>query len=104
MGALEGSKLLSNHRFAELRAHVLSRKYGAAKIRQDLKSKGVDEELAERATTGMDEVERARQILARKYRDHGRTREERAKRARFLQSRGFSYDTIYRVVRIDDAE
>ena len=73
-----------------MRVHVLARKYGAAKIRQDLKSKGI----ADFPVSTEGEVERARAILQRKYRDHGRTREEQAKRARFLQSRGFSYDTI----------
>jgi hypothetical protein len=38
---LESRKQLSNERFAEARASWLARKYGAARIRQDLKSKGV---------------------------------------------------------------
>jgi regulatory protein len=95
---LEGSKLLSNERFAEVRAHWLARKYGAAKIRQDLKERGVSEELAGRVASDAKDVEKARAILKRKYRDHGSTREERARRARFLQSRGFSYDVIRAVV------
>ena len=94
LGELQDRKQLSDERYAEERTRWLARKYGAAKIRQDLKAKGVADELVERATSGLDEVEKARQILARKYRVHGMTREERAKRARFLQSRGFSYDTI----------
>ena len=104
LGELEGSKLLSNPRFAEMRVRVLSRKYGAAKIRHDLKARGVDAELAERATAGLDDLQKAREILARKYPDPATTREERARRARFLQSRGFSYDTIYRAVRIEGDE
>jgi regulatory protein len=76
-----------------MRVHVLARKYGAAKIRQDLKSKGVDYEVP---TEG--ELERARAILARKYREPATTREERARRARFLQGRGFSGDTIRTLV------
>ena len=95
---LEGRKLLSNERFAEVRAHWLARKYGAAKIRQDLKQKGVSEELAERIASDANDLEKAKAILKRKYRDHGMTREERARRARFLQSRGFSYDVIRAVV------
>jgi regulatory protein len=93
LGELEGRKLLSNHRFAEGRTRVLARKYGAAKIRQDLRARGVDDETIARLAPG-DELERARAILARKYRDDASTREERAKRARFLQSRGFSFDVI----------
>jgi regulatory protein len=77
--------------------------YGAAKIRQDLKSKGVDDALVERVSNE-GELERATAILKRKYHTPAITREERARRARFLQSRGFSYDTIYRAVRIEDDE
>ena len=94
MRELESKKQLSNGRFAEIRARGLARKYGAARIHHDLRGKGVSEELAARALSGLDEVQKAKQILARKYRDAASTREERARRARFLQSRGFSHDTI----------
>jgi regulatory protein len=100
---LESRKQLSNERFAEVRAHWLARKYGAAKIREDLRQKGVAVELALRVTAE-GELERARAILKRKYHAQAMTREERAKRARFLQSRGFSYDTIYQAVRIEESE
>ncbi|HET7671959.1 MAG TPA: recombination regulator RecX [Burkholderiales bacterium] len=104
LSELEGRKLLSNSRFAENRAHVLSRKYGAARIRQDLKAKGVADHVAAAVTSVGDEAERARTILARKYREPAHSREEQAKRMRFLQSRGFSYDTIRSVMRVDEAE
>ena len=100
---LESTSKLSNQRFAEARAHQLARKYGAARIRQDLKAKGVADELVERVSSE-DELQRARMILERKYRHAATTREERAKRARFLQGRGFSYDTIYQAVRIASDE
>ena len=99
---LEARKQLSEERYAELRAHVLGRKYGAARIRQDLKSKGVSEELAARFS-GVDEVQKAREILARKYREPATTREERARRMRFLQSRGFSSEIIFRLLSARDA-
>jgi regulatory protein len=103
LGELEGRKLLSNHRFAEMRTHILSRKYGAARIRHDLKSKGVPDELVT-SVSAEGELERAQEILRRKYKTPATTREERAKRARFLQGRGFSLDTIYRLVRNDADE
>jgi regulatory protein len=93
-------KQLSDDRYAETRAHWLSRKYGAAKIRQDLKAHGVADTVIERVSAEGD-LEKARAILARKYRAPATTREEKAKRARFLQSRGFSYDVIRRLL---DAE
>jgi len=86
-----------------MRTHILSRKYGAAKIRQDLKSKGVPDEIVDTVSSA-DELERAREILKRKYRSPATTREEWAKRARFLQGRGFSNDTIYRLIRTSDDE
>jgi regulatory protein len=95
---LVSKKQVSDERFAQERARVLSRKYGAARIKHDLKSKGISEELLQRASTLEGELERAGAILSRKYRQPAATREERAKRARFLQSRGFSYDVIRRLV------
>jgi len=107
LSELEGRRLLSNHRFAEMRAHVLARKYGAAKIRQDLKAKGVPDEVVEMSVSTVSragELERAREILQRKYKSAATTRGEWAKRARFLHGRGFSSETIYRLIRTFDAE
>ena len=100
LDVLEVRKQLSNERYAEARAHQLARKYGAARIRADLKAKGVDEDLAGRVAAG-DELERARAILARKYRTSAATRQERARRMRFLQSRGFAHDTIRKLLSSD---
>jgi len=94
-------KQLSDDRYAETRAHWLSRKYGAAKIRQDLKEHGVADAVIERVSAEGD-LETARAILARKYRTPVSTREEKAKRARFLQSRGFSYEIIRKVLSTGD--
>jgi len=98
---LEKRKQLSDERYAEVRAHWMARKYGAAKIRQDLKAKGVAEEVAARVSTD-GELERARGILARKYRDAATTAEEKARRMRFLQGRGFSFDTIRGALAVDE--
>jgi regulatory protein len=94
---LASKKQLSDERYAEERARSLARKYGTAKIRHDLRSKGIAEEIVGRISAG-DELARARAILSRKYRDPANTREERARRARFLQSRGFSIDVIVRLL------
>ncbi|HSG76457.1 MAG TPA: recombination regulator RecX [Burkholderiales bacterium] len=97
LDALAAKKQLSDERYAEARARQLARKYGAARIRQDLKAKGVDEGIVERVSAE-DEAVRATAILSRKYRAPATTAMERARRMRFLQSRGFSHDTIRRVV------
>ena len=95
---LLSKRQVSDERFAQERARVLSRKYGAARIKHELRSKGVADEIVQRAASIDGELERASAILSRKYREPATTREERAKRARFLQGRGFSYDIIRRLV------
>jgi regulatory protein len=93
---LSRRKLLSDERYAESRAHALSRKFGAARIAHELRAKGLDKDLADKAlkTARITELERAREVWRRKFRNPPKTREERAKQMRFLQSRGFSFDAI----------
>ncbi len=97
---LSQRKLLSDERFAESRAHALSRKFGAARIAHELRAKGLDKGLAEQTAKASraTEVERAREVWRRKFRVAPTTREERARQMRFLQSRGFSFDAIRAVV------
>lgn len=99
-------KLLSDERYAEGRVHTLSRKYGAARIAHELRACGVDKELASAASKVVRETEldRAREAWRRKFRVPPKTREERARQMRFLQSRGFSFDAIRAVVRGDDED
>ena len=98
LAGLKQKNQLSEERFAEERARRLSRKYGAARIRHDLKAKGVSEELVARFSSSSDELQIAKAILERKYRTPAVTREERAKRMRFLQGRGFSAEIIFKLL------
>ncbi|HKQ27682.1 MAG TPA: regulatory protein RecX, partial [Burkholderiales bacterium] len=95
---LASGKQLSDERYAEGRARALSRKYGTARVRHDLRSKGVSDEIIQ-SISSEGELERAKAILARKYREPAATAEERARRARFLQSRGFPMELIARLLR-----
>jgi regulatory protein len=94
IAGLKQKNQLSEERFAEARARSLSRKYGAARIRRDLEAKGVPEELVARYSSSEDELQKAKAILERKYRTPADTRAEKAKRMRFLQSRGFAREVI----------
>jgi len=98
LDGLASRKQLSDERFAAERARSLSRKYGASKIRHDLRSRGISDEISAGAAANPDELETAKRILDRKYREPASTREERARRARFLQGRGFSMDVIRRLI------
>jgi regulatory protein len=97
---LVARKLVSDARYAEARSHVMARKYGASRIAHDLRAKGVSDDEAGKAIEAArsTDLERAREIYARKYRRAieagSMTREDRAKRMRFLQARGFSFAII----------
>jgi regulatory protein len=97
---------LSDERYAEARTHRLSRKFGAARVRRELVAKGVEREAAARFAADVEktDLERARLILARKYRTPAIAPTERARRARFLQSRGFSADVIRRSLALGATE
>ncbi len=103
---LSRRKLLSDERYAESRAHALSRKFGAARIAHELRARGLDKDLADKAskTARATELERAREVWRRKFRSAPKTREERARQMRFLQSRGFSFDAIRAVVKGADED
>jgi regulatory protein len=101
LDTLQAQRKLSDERYAEMRVHSMTRKYGAGRILQELKSKGIEGELAERVVgeTSASELERARAAWQRKFRALPESREERAKHARFLQARGFSFDVIRAVLK-----
>jgi regulatory protein len=93
---LEARKHLSDERYAEARTHRLARKFGALRVRRELVAKGVARETAARFAADVEksDLERARSMLERKFRAPAAAPKERARRARFLQSRGFSLDVI----------
>lgn len=90
--------LQSDKRFAE--AFIRSRIYrghGLARIRQDIRQKGVSDELVDRALeeADIDWYELARDVATRKFGCRvAADQREKAKRMRFMQYRGFNYDQI----------
>jgi len=103
---LEARGFLSEERYAEARAHRLSRKFGAVRIRRELMVKGVAAETAARFAADLkkSELERARSILQRKYKGAAASPQERARRMRFLYSRGFSEEVIRAALRASSAD
>ncbi|CAB1370945.1 recombination regulator RecX [Denitratisoma oestradiolicum] len=99
---LQDTNLLSDARFAQsyLRSH--GERLGAARLRQTLRTKGVDEELIAaslREADLPDEMARARAIWARKFAAPPADAREWARQARFLQSRGFGTELIRKVLK-----
>jgi regulatory protein len=93
-------KLLSDDRYAEARTSTLVRKFGASRIAHELRRQGVAEETVVRATetARATELQRARDAWQKKFGVVVSDRAGRAKQMRFLQSRGFSFDVIRKVV------
>jgi regulatory protein len=98
---LERDHLLSDERFAGNVARARAARFGDARIRHELKRAGVVGAAATGALTTLKgtELERARAVWVRRFGTVPRSAEERARQARFLQSRGFSTDTIRRILR-----
>ncbi|MEG0821455.1 MAG: recombination regulator RecX [Burkholderiaceae bacterium] len=97
---LERRQLLSDARYASAVVRSRSARYGDARLRQELKASGVNASEVAAAVESLHgtEIERARAVWQRRYSDRPTTREDHAKQARFLQARGFSLDTIRRVL------
>ena len=97
---LQASGLQDDFRFAEMLVRYrASRGQGPIKIRAELKSKGVAQvvvsDVLSRSSFDWSEV--ASSVIAKKYGEPGEmplTPKERARRQRFLQSRGFPYEHI----------
>jgi regulatory protein len=97
---LERRKLLSDARYAEARVHTLSPRYGAARIAQELRLRGVNDSITQTAIQPAreTEIQRARAVWLKRYGAPAADALQRAKQQRFLQGRGFSFEVIRRVV------
>lgn len=91
---------LSDARFTEQLIHARKAKFGSARVAHELREKGVADALIVDAVAKIKagELDNAREVCRKKYLHSPQTREEWAKQARFLQSRGFSFDTIKQVL------
>ena len=100
LAQLQASGLQDDYRFAEMLVRYLaSRGQGPIKIRAELKSKGVAQDVVSEALSGstFDWSEVASSAITKKYGEPSETSltpKERARRQRFLQSRGFPYEHI----------
>jgi regulatory protein len=105
LDALEHGNYLSDARYAEQRTGARAGRLGNARLAHELRTKGVDEAIIGAALDAAgSETERARAVWQKKFGTPPTSREEWAKQARFLQSRGFPTDTIRRILddRSDD--
>ena len=104
--AAEGS--VSDERFIEALLHVRRvRGYGPLYIRRELEEKGIARGMIERwlDAGSRDWVEDVKRVNKKKYGEkQPGTLAERAKRTRFLQSRGFTHEQIRQALGSDDVD
>lgn len=97
---------LSDARFTEQLVHARQNKFGSGRVANELREKGVDDELIASAvaTVKVNELAHAREICLKKFKDSPKSREDWARQARFLQSRGFSFDVIKKALSDHNSE
>jgi len=95
---------LSDQRFTEQIIHARKAKFGTAKIAHELREKGISDQLITDAveTLKTTELDNATEVWRKKFKAYPQTREEWAKQARFLQSRGFGFELIKKILTVDD--
>ncbi len=91
---------LSDARFTEQVVRARKAKFGSAKVANELREKGVSDDLIADAVADIqgNELENATAVWRKKFKQPASNRNEWAKQARFLQSRGFGFDTIKKVL------
>lgn len=97
---LQAQGWLSDARFAEALSRNRSERQGVARIRAELRLRGVAAEQVEQATAALagSEAERAQQVWDKKFGQPPLDAAERARQIRFLLGRGFATGLACRVV------
>jgi regulatory protein len=100
LDALQAKGFINEQRVLDSVLYRRAGKLGAARIRQELQSKGLDPSAVLDAVAGLQatELERAREVWRKKFGSPPVDAAARAKQQRFLLARGFSSDAVRRVV------
>jgi regulatory protein len=103
---LESKKLLSEARFVEVLARSRGQRFGAARVKQELRAHGVQADLVRSTVSDLQksEFERARTVWQRRFGVEASDPAGRAKQMRFLAGRGFSDEVVRKVVRGNDED
>lgn len=98
---LQAKGLLCETRLAQAVVRTGAARYGDARLKANLRGKGLDAEQINDALHGLErsELQRARGVWLKKFGEVAPDAKARAKQVRFLASRGFSQTTILRVVK-----
>ena len=97
---------LSDIRAATQFVHAKRARFGTQRITHELRQKGIAESLIADALPQLKETEfdTACDVWRRKFGTIAQDVKEKAKQIRFLQSRGFSSEVIFKVLKLPDAD
>jgi regulatory protein len=100
LDGLVESGYLSDERAATQLLHARRPRFGTQRITHEMHQKGLSEELIADALPVLkdSELETARDVWQRKFGSFPQDAKEKAKQMRFLQSRGFGFDVIFKVL------
>ncbi len=96
---------LSEARAVTQLLHARRSRFGTQRIAQELRQKGVAEDIIAEALPQLKEteLEAAREVWQKKFGVLPQDRKEKARQMRFLQSRGFAMEVIFKVMKLTDS-
>ena len=97
---LQARGFISESRVVESVIHRRAAKLGTARVKQELQAKGLSPEAMTDALEELrsTELDRAREVWARKFGETTTDPKERARQIRFLISRGFAAEVVRKIV------
>ena len=97
---LQKRGFISEARVVESVIHRRAAKLGTARVKQELQAKGLSAEAMTDALEALrsTELDRAREVWARKFGETTTDPKERARQIRFLISRGFAAEVVRKIV------
>lgn len=101
LDALVACGWLSDERAADQLINQRRGRFGVQRIAHELKQKGISDGLINAALPQLKqgELEAARAVWQKKFSSLPKDQKEKARQMRFLQSRGFSMEVIFRVMK-----
>ena len=97
---------LSDARAAIQLVHAKRSRFGTQRITHELRQKGIAEEVISAALPELkeSELEAAREVWKKKFGVAPQDEKEKARQMRFMQSRGFGLDVVFKVLRVTETE
>lgn len=97
---------LSDERAAEQMVNQRRNRFGTQRIAHELRQKGISENLIDAAMPQLkaSELDAARAVWQKKFGVLPQDGKEKARQVRFLQSRGFALDVVFKVLLADADE